>query len=249
MSSPTTVGTKGRRAVEPTGLSLADSSSISISLSESESPSLYDDAERCHYKVYRALSDEKHKYVGRCWTVDAESAALKLGTRGLPRTECTATVYVANAGQPDVPAQRFEVRQFFGELSPLAEAKYSEKGKLSADGRMKYKEIVRAAAAPELKPRIPLAQPALRDASPRLPADQSKFIMVPMWTAVPEDQGYTNPWSMPMIIPSAPVVSSSATPKRSAVPRAVPYKRSVQRPPQWQLQPTQTYSSMSKTVK
>ena len=246
MSSPTTAGTKGRRFVEPTGQSLSDSSSISISPGDSESPSLCDDVERCHYKVYRVLGDDKkQKYVGRCWTTDAESAALKLGTRGLPRVECTAAVFVADAGRPEAPAQRFEVRQFFGELSPLAEAKYSEKGKLSADGRMKYKEIVRAPAAPALKPRIPLAQPALRNVSP--PADQSKFMMVPMWTAVPEDQGYTNPWSMPTIIPSAP--ASITAPRRAAAPRAVPYKRPVQRPPQWQLQPTQTYSSMTKTVK
>ena len=245
MSLPTTASTKIRPSVEEhTSSHLSDS----LSPDSTESPT-YPEPGRTHYKVYRVIDEEKRKYVGRCWSTDAESAALRLGTRGLAREDCTTVVFVENASEP-AAQERFEVRQFFGEISPMAEAKYAEKGNLSADGRMKYKEIVRKSAHSSIRSAPPSKTP-----SPKRP-DQSKFsipassgkrtIMVPIWTEVQEDgYGFTSPWSAPTLLPTA----VKSTPKRQFLSQ----KKSVapvsrHRPHlTWELNPNQKYSSMKPT--
>lgn len=244
MSSPTSETTKR-------SLDLSDSTSLSPDFSES--PSLSEPGpDRVHFKVYRVQDNEKRKYVGRCWTVDARTAALKLGTRGLPRVDCSAIVSVEGVESGQAPEQ-FRIRQFFGEITPLTEAKYAERGTLSPDGRMKYKEIVEEepvqhqTAAPKVVP--PVSQSTFRHKPVPLPA--SKLMMVPVWVQVPQGLGYSNPWSQPTIVPTAPVVNNTALSRAARPKAATQAKPSAPRAPRvptqrptmnWHLNPTERYA-------
>jgi hypothetical protein len=247
MSSPTSATTKR-------SLDLSDSSSLSPD--SCESPLLSDAIDRLHFKVYRlADKEDKRKYVGRCWTVDAKAAAIKLGTRGLPRVNCTAQVIVERDSDDSQPPQRFTVRQFFGEITPLAEAKYAERGALSPDGRMKYKELVEEPAKPAAAPTRPANQAPFRTAKTRPApsaspaAESSKTMMVPVWIQVPEGFGYSNPWSMPQVRPTVSQVLSR--PKQSAPSQTQPARPKARRAPvtkkqeqhPWHLNPTERYTS------
>lgn len=246
MSLPTTASTKLRPFAEEHSIRLSDS----LSPDSTESPT-FPEPGRTHYKVYRAIDEEKRKYVGRCWSENAESAALRLGTRGLAREDCTTIVFVENVIEPQEP-ERFEVRQFFGEISPMAEAKYAEKGNLSPDGRMKYKEIVRKST----RSPVPRSPPS-KTPSPKR-ADQSKFsipsaassekrtIMVPIWTEV-QDEGYgfSSPWSAPSLQPTATRPKQRPTPQKKPVVPIHPRRRPHLT---WELNPNEKYSSSVKTA-
>lgn len=244
MSSPTSETTKR-------SLDLSDSNSLSPDFSES--PSISEPGpDRIHFKVYRVQDNEKRKYVGRCWTVDARTAAIKLGTRGLPRVDCSAMVSVEGV-EPGQAPEQFRVRQFFGEITPLTEAKYAERGTLSPDGRMKYKEIVsdepvREPTSTRVSP--PVSQSTFRHKPVPLPA--SKLMMVPVWVQVPQGLGYSNPWSQPTIVPTPPSTTNNAAVARAARPKAaIQAKPSAARAPRvpaqrptmnWHLNPTERYA-------
>lgn len=249
------------------------SSADSLSIEASESPNQVE-VDRQHYKVYRFIDSQKTKYVGRCWSVDPKSAALKLGTRGLPRLDCVTMVLVEEAAQmpgETKPKYKYQIRQVFGEITPLMEAKYTDKSKLSSDGRMKYKEILseEMVSMPELRnsPSLPIFD----NRSAPVAQLQAEFMMVPVLTQVPKTLGFSNPWSLPSVFgstepsqplqkpnlfsskrssPSSSSLSSSSegyprTPRSNFKPQVKPIA-----PPssqfhsqvRWTLNPTQRYA-------
>ncbi len=231
--------------------------SLTADTSESASPLLQDAAvDRIHFKVYRVIDKDKRKYVGRCWSIDSKTAALKLGTRGLPREDCTTLVLVENASLPELPAEQFRVRQFFGEMTPGSEAKYMEKGNLSPDGLMKYKEIVpltvagsvlkAAAAVPPTRPlpKKPVNQSSFRVAPSSIKplTSSAPLIMVPVWAQMPATLGYCNPWSMPTQMPTNNSPPAPAAQASKPAQRKPPQLR-AQRPPSWSLNPVKKYST------
>lgn len=263
MSSPTTEKTN---MISSSSLSLSDSMSLTADTSESPSPLLQDPTiDRIHFKVYRVIDKDKRKYVGRCWSIDSRTAALKLGTRGLPREDCTTLVLVENASLPELPAEQFRVRQFFGEMTPGSEAKYMEKGNLSPDGLMKYKEIApfnnltsaHKAAAAAIPPTRPLPKKSVNQSSfritPSAPASakpltsSAPLIMVPVWAQMPATLGYCNPWSMPTQMPSVASATATAPSPVAQASKPVatrkPPQLRAQRPPSWSLNPVKKYNS------
>jgi hypothetical protein len=246
----------------PTSAQLLSSSADSMSIDASESPNQAD-LDRQHYKVYRFLDQSKMKYVGRCWSVDARSAALKLGTRGLPRVDCTTQVLVEECQEAgelhNVIRYKFKIRQVFGEITPLIEAKYSDKSKLSSDGRMKYKEILEEqvltteeVAKLSKSPATPQRSPA-KAVSPVQQAERgAEFMMVPVLTQVPSTLGFSNPWSLPSLFqpnsegPAQPLKKPVLFQQKRFTP-SVKHSSVIQRPPvqqqtRWSLNPTQRYA-------
>lgn len=142
-----------------------------------------------HYKIYQ-LSDTKKKiYVGRCSEENPEKAALKLGTRGLPRENCNVQVLVdcVSADKLDqskmtevvpVKSYQFLVEQKMVDLNP------GEPGsqKIYPDGKKKIKRIVRNTGLQK------------NEKVKEYPRTSRGYSCKPSWCLVSKPNHYINPW-------------------------------------------------------
>lgn len=96
-----------------------------------------------HCKVYQRIGDTL-KNVGRGWTNDFPSLALRLGTRGLPRKDCTVYVVVQpfDGDVPESSKYECKISQTMVELTPSQKKKKLESGDITEDGKKKFKKII-----------------------------------------------------------------------------------------------------------